>query len=406
MKHQYHLQGATAVGNSSDSKQSQTSMPVPLLDVNRGNEPLLPLIREEVSAILDSGWFIGGPHCKNLETVVAEQCDAEFGIGCASGSDALLLALMAIDLKPGDEVIVPSFTFFASVSAITRLGGKPVFIDIDPDTYNMDPNLVEDLITNKTRAIMPVHLFGQCADMKSICETAKKHGLMVIEDAAQAIGATFDGQRAGGIGDIGCISFYPTKNLGGMGDAGMVTTNNQKLAERVRLLANHGMQPRYYHQLVGINSRLDAIQAAVLGIKIKHLSRYSILRSGNADSYHKLFAASGMSSTLGLPTVDKRCGHVWNQFTIRVPDGQRDQIRQELSERGIGTEIYYPVPVHLQECYQSLGYAKGSLPETERAAGHVLSLPIFPELTRAEIETVVSGLRDVMFGCSQMRRVA
>lgn len=391
------------MGLSSESNQAKPVTPVPLLDVNRGNSPLLPSVLDEITTILESGRFIGGPYCQNLETAVAEQCDAEFAIGCASGSDALLLALMAIDLQPGDEVIVPSFTFFASVSAITRLGGRPVFIDIDPGTYNLDVELLEGLITEKTKAIMPVHLFGQCADMQAICDIARKHSLKVIEDAAQAIGATFDGQRAGGMGDLGCISFYPTKNLGGMGDGGMVTTNNQRLAERVRLLANHGMQPRYYHREVGINSRLDSIQAAVLGIKIRQLSRYSVMRAGNADTYYNMFASRGMAGPLGLPSIDKRCGHVWNQFTVRIPDGRRDEIRQELSERGIGSEIYYPVPVHLQECYESLGYQEGSLPHTEQAAREVLALPIFPELTRLEIETVVNGLHDAMFGRGEIR---
>ena len=372
--------------------------PVPLLDVNRGNEPLLPEIMEKVSGIMESGRFIGGPYCQELEALIAEHCDAEFGIGCASGSDALLLALMAIDLKAGDEVIVPSFTFFASASAISRLGATPVFIDIDPNTFNLDVDLLEGLITPKTKAIMPVHLFGQCADMAIVNSVAQRHNLYVVEDTAQAIGASFDGRRAGAIGDVGCISFYPTKNLGGFGDAGMVTTNNPELADRVRLLANHGMRPRYFHQAVGINSRLDSIQAAILGVKAKQLNMYGEQRAKNAELYREMMSATGLSEILTLPSQDTRCGHVWNQFTVRIPDGQRDHIRNQLGEQGIGTEIYYPVPLHQQECYQYLGFETGSLPETERAASEVLSLPIFPELSVSEIETVVDALGQAL-GC-------
>ena len=372
--------------------------PVPLLDVNRGNEPLLPEIMEKVSGIMETGRFIGGPYCQELESMIAKHCDAEFGIGCASGSDALLLALMAIDLQPGDEVIVPSFTFFASASAISRLGATPVFIDIDANTFNLDADLLEGLITPNTKAIMPVHLFGQCADMAVINAAAQKHNLHIVEDMAQAIGASFDGRQAGGIGDVGCISFYPTKNLGGFGDAGMVTTNNPELADKVRLLANHGMRPRYFHQVVGINSRLDSIQAAILGVKVKQLDAYGEQRAANARLYHEMMSATGLSEILTLPHQDARCGHVWNQFTVRVPNGQRDEVRNQLGEKGIGTEIYYPVPLHQQECYQYLGYETGSLPETERAAAEVLSLPIFPELRVSEIETVVDALGEVL-GC-------
>jgi dTDP-4-amino-4,6-dideoxygalactose transaminase len=365
-----------------------------LLDVNRGNQPLLPEILEKVTEIMQSGRFIGGPYCDELETLVAGECDASYAIGCASGSDALLLALMAIDLQPGDEVIVPSFTFFASVSAITRLGGRPVFIDINPGTYNLDPQLLEGLVSERTRAIMPVHLFGQCADMQAVQDVASRHGLRIIEDAAQAIGASFQGKRAGGMGDLGCISFYPTKNLGGFGDGGMVTTNDPELADRVRLLANHGMRPRYYHTQIGINSRLDAIQAAVLGVKLGQLPRYTVRRAENALAYRKRLTARGLSTTLGLPECDPRCGHVWNQFTIRVGP-QRDAIREQLAAQGIGSEVYYPVPVHLQECYRDLGYHEGSLPATEQAAREVLSLPVFPELTETEIEWVVDALTEI-----------
>ncbi len=380
---------------------------VPLLDVKRGNQPLLDPIMQTLREICESGWFIGGPHCQNLEALVAENCDTELAVGCASGSDALLLALMALDIKRGDEVIVPSFTFFASVSAITRLGATPVFVDIDPRTFNMNPALLPDLITESTRAIMPVHLFGRCADMMAINEIARQHDLRVIEDAAQSIGASYEGRRACSMGDVGCLSFYPTKNLGGFGDAGMVATNNGELAARIRRLANHGMEPRYYHSEVGINSRLDAMQAAILGIKMAQLQRYSVMRQRNANTYRKLLVARGLASYLCVPEDDAHCDHVWNQFTIRIPDGRRDEIRQQLADRGIGSEIYYPVPMHQQECFARLGYHTGSLPETERAAGEVLSLPIFPELTTAEIQYVVDGLTEALSaGQDYSRRLA
>lgn len=380
---------------------------VPLLDVTRGNQPLLDSVKQTLAEICESGWFIGGPHCKNLEQLVAEKCDTEFAVGCASGSDALLLAMMAINLQPGDEVIVPSFTFFASISAITRLGGTPVFVDINPRTFNMNPALIPELITDKTRAIMPVHLFGRCADMVAINEIARQHDLRVIEDAAQSIGGSCEGHKACSMGDVGCISFYPTKNLGAFGDAGMIATNDGQLAERVRRLANHGMQPRYYHSEIGINSRLDAMQAAVLGIKIGQLQRYSAMRTRNAETYRKLLVAQGLSGYLTLPESDTHSQHVWNQFTIRIPDDRRDEIRQMLSDRNIGTEIYYPVPMHQQECFEYLDYRQGSLPETERAAREVLSLPIFPELTSDEIRFVVDGLADSLAaGRSYQRRKA
>ncbi len=380
--------------------------PVPLLDVNRGNEAWLGTILEKLDGICRSGHFIGGPHCQELESAIARICQTRFAIGCASGSDALLLALMAIDLKPGDEVIVPSFTFFASVSAITRLGGVPVFVDIDPKTFNLNAELLPHLVTGRTRAIMPVHVFGQCCDMDAVRRVANAHGLRIIEDAAQAIGAGFQGEMAGGMGDIGCISFYPTKNLGGFGDGGMVVCNDRALAERIRLLANHGMSPRYYHQAIGINSRLDAIQAAILCTKLPGLAMSAAGRQRNAMIYHQLFGAAGMQESIGLPEADRRCGHVWNQYTIRIPGGGRDEVRSALAERGVGSEIYYPVPMHRQACFAHLQCDRHSLVETERAAGEVLSLPIFPELTRTEMETVARQLADVLPGNRQPMRKA
>ncbi len=393
-------------GKSTQTSSTGNCTRVPLLDVTRGNQPHLPAILEKLEQICASGQFIGGPFCEELEASIAEICQTKFAIGCASGSDALLLALMAIDLQPGDEVIVPSFTFFASVSAITRLGGVPVFVDIDPATFNLNASLLNRLITRRTRAIMPVHLFGQCCDMDAIRMVALEHGIHVIEDAAQAIGASYKGEMAGSMGSLGCISFYPTKNLGAFGDAGMVTCNDPELADRVRLLANHGMRPRYYHESIGINSRLDAMQAAVLCSKMTSLKLYAAARQRNARWYQQRFTAAGSLDVIGLPGTDSRCDHVWNQFTIRIAGGRRDQIREQLMERGIGSEVYYPVPMHRQRCFSHIAPPGLSLPETDRAAVEVLSLPIFPELTRPEIEAVVDNLIEVLGRQQPVRHVA
>ena len=382
--------------NTATSNVATQCTSAPLLDVGRGNQPLKSEIMDAVSEIIDSGRFIGGPYVQELESSVAIISQCEFGIGCASGSDALLLALMAIGIEAGDEVICPSFTFFATASAIHRLGGTPVFVDIEPGSYNLDVNHLERLITSKTKAIIPVHLFGQCADMSSVLEIAEAHHLQVIEDCAQSIGATDSGRAAGSMGVVGCFSFYPTKNLGGFGDGGMLTTNNPELADRLRLLANHGMRPRYYHEVVGINSRLDAIQAAVLCKKIDHLNEYSVKRQNNAVRYRKLMLESGLQSLVTLPSTVPGAGHVWNQFTIRVPGGRRDEIRQQLAQMNVGSEVYYPVPLHQQACFGYLQVDSSTLPETERAAGEVLSLPIFPELTEAEQCYTVDCLTKVL----------
>jgi len=372
--------------SQSNSKQVGN---VPLLDITRDNEPMLYEMIRAISEVVHSGGFVGGPHCQLLEQAVAELCQTRHAIGCASGSDALLLSLMAIDLQPGDEVIVPSFTFFASVSAVTRLGATPVFIDIEPDTFNLDPQRLEELITPRTKAVMPIHLFGQAANMTAIVGVAKCHGIHVIEDMAQAIGAKHGDQSVGSMGTTGCISFYPTKNLGGLGDGGMVVSNDDAIADRVRLLANHGMRPRYYHQAVGINSRLDAIQAAGLNVKIQHLAKWINQRRENARYYSQRFAELGLDSEIGIPG-DDTCGlHVWNQFTIRLLNHDRDQVRADLTESGIGSDIYYPIPVHRQECYRYLNACDESLPETNRASSQVLSLPIFPSLTQAELDRVI-----------------
>jgi dTDP-4-amino-4,6-dideoxygalactose transaminase len=369
---------------------------VPLLDISRGNQPLRDEILQAIADVYDSGRFLYGPDVTKLESAVSAVCGTRHGVGCASGSDALLLSLMAFDIGPGDEVIVPSFTFFATASCIWRLGAKIVFVDVDPVTYNVDPALIEQAITPATKAIIPVHLFGQCADMDPIMEIANRHGLKVIEDTAQAIGAEYNGRPAGSIGDIGCTSFYPTKNLGGCGDGGMLTTNDDDIADRLRKLSAHGMRPRYYHSVVGINSRLDTFQAAALNVKIAHLGRYSNQRRANADRYRRLFTAAGLDSQLVLPPEMPGQYHVWNQYTIRVPDGRRDEVRAYLGENSVGSDTYYPVPLHMQECFRDVGCELGSLPVTERVADEVMSLPIFPELTDAEQALVVQRIGEVL----------
>lgn len=359
---------------------------VPMLDVNRQNEPLREELLAAVAQICDSGAFLNGPANRDLEAAIADYCGSNHAIGCASGSDALLLALMALDIGLGDEVIVPSFTFFATASAVWRVGARPVFADICPDTFNIDPADVAARITPATRAIIPVHLFGQCAEMWAINQLAEKHNLAVIEDAAQAIGATDGERRVGSLGTIGAFSFYPTKNLGGCGDGGLMTTDDTKLAERLRILRDHGQHPRYYHHEVGLNSRLDAIQAAMLLVKLSHLDAWAEARTRHAARYNRAFAEL---HGIGTPSVDDSVTSVWNQYTIRVRGGRRDALRDFLTERKIGCAIYYPVPLHLQECFSTLGCQKGELPYTEQAADEVLSLPVYPELTRSEQDWVI-----------------
>ena len=390
----------------SENNNADPITSVPLLDFHRGNSPLKAEILETISSIIDTGRFVGGPFCQQLEQSVAEECQTEYAIGCASGSDALLLALMAIDIQPGDEVICPSFTFFATASAIHRLGARPVFVDIDPETFNLAPSQIQSLVNERTKAIIPVHLFGQCCDMEPIMAIAKENDLHVIEDAAQSLGASYQGKSAGGIGSIGCFSFYPTKNLGGFGDGGMLTTNDPELAERLRLLANHGMQPRYFHKIVGINSRLDSMQAAVLGIKMRHLSRWSAMRAENARQYDKLLVEFGLSSLIKAPISTGDGVHVWNQYTVRIPGGHRDQVRQALADKNVASEIYYPVPLHQQECFEYLDVDSESMIQTEQASREVLALPIFPELTKQEQRFAVQCLAQVVLSDTNQMRMA
>ncbi len=367
-------------------------MLVPFFDLSRQLVSLREDVLAELAKVWDSGVFALGPAVGQFEREFAECLGLKHAVACASGSDALLLALMALNIGPGDEVVVPSFTFFATASAVSRLGATPVFADIDPATYNLDPKDVASRITERTRAIIAVHLFGQCAPMDRLMATVQSRQIAVIEDAAQAIGAQWVGRPAGGMGLVGCFSFYPTKNLGGAGDGGMLSTACDTLAAKFRLLRVHGMHPRYYHRMIGINSRLDAFQAAVLRVKLRHLPQWEKQRAENARRYFDLFREFQLDHILGLPYVDPAAKHVWNQFVIRVPEGNRDLLRTHLTEAQIGTEIYYPLGLHEQECFAHLGYAPEDLPETYRATREVLALPIFPELTYEEQRLLVGQI--------------
>lgn len=364
--------------------------PVPLLDL----KAQYATIREEIQAAMDrvveSQYFILGPEVKALEEAVAAYSHCQYGVGVSSGTDALLVSLMALDIQPGDEIITTPYTFFATAGCIVRLGAKPVFVDIDPTTYNIDPARIEAQITPRTRAILPVHLFGQMADMAPIMAVAARHNLPVIEDAAQAIGSEYQGQRAGSLGTLACFSFFPSKNLGGFGDGGMVTTNDAALAERVSILSKHGSQPKYYHKFVGGNFRLDALQAAVLRVKLPYLDEWTAARQRNAATYRQLFNEAGLHEQIGLPSEAPNVRHIYNQFIIR--SARRDDLMAHLKAHKIGTEIYYPVPMHLQECFADLGYKAGDFPHSEAAANETLAIPIYPELTDAMLETVVATI--------------
>jgi len=365
---------------------------VPLLDLKAQYATIREEVRGAVDRVLESQYFILGPEVEALEAEVAAYCHCKYGIGVSSGSDALLVALMAIDLQPGDEVITTPYTFFATAGAIVRLGGKPVFVDIDPLTYNIDPARLEAAVTPKTRALMPVHLYGQMADMDPVMAVAERHGLVVIEDAAQAIGAEYKGRRAGCIGHFGCFSFFPSKNLGGVGDGGMVTTDDPALADKVRLLRGHGARPKYHHKVVGGNFRLDAIQAAVLRVKLPYLDGWSAARQRNADVYRRLFAESGLvaGEAVVLPLDAGHGRHIYNQFVIRAE--RRDALAQHLKQEGIGSEVYYPLSMHQQDCFADLGLSTGAFPESEAAAHETLALPIYPELDEQRLAWVVEGI--------------
>lgn len=366
-------------------------MKVPLLDLSEQNQKLRPEIEAALGRVLDTNGFILGSEVAALEKELADYCGTKHAIGCASGTDALLLALMAFDIKDGDEVITTPYSFFATVSSITRLGAKPVFVDIDPKTYNLDVSQIEAKITERTKAIQPVHLYGQCADMSELRKIAEKYSIPLVEDAAQAIGAEENGIRAGRMSEIGCFSFYPSKNLGGMGDGGFMTTNDDDLAHKLNALRVHGSFERYYHKWVGLNSRLDGFQGAVLRVKLPHLDSWSDARKANADYYRKLFTDTGLTENVTLPFERENVRHIYNQFVIRVPE-KRDELKQFLAENEIGTDIYYPVSLHLQECFDYLGLKSGDFPESEKASRETLALPIFPELKKEQQEFVVEKI--------------
>jgi len=364
-------------------------MNVPLLDLKAQYAPLREEIRAAMDRVCDSQHFILGPEVQSLEEETARFCGAKFAVGVSSGTDAILAALMAAGVGPGDEVITTSYSFFATAGTVTRLGATPRFVDIERDTFNIDARQVEARITSKTKVLLPVHLYGRCADLDALQAIAAKRKLLLIEDAAQAIGSTgANGRQAGSVGAMGCFSFFPSKNLGAFGDGGLVTTNDAALAESLKVLRVHGSKPKYYHKVVGGNFRLDALQAAILRVKLKHLASWTAGRRANADRYRKLFAEAALGSRVALPGDVP--GHIYNQFVIRVEN--RDRLQAYLTERKIGTEIYYPVPLHLQECFSGLGYRKGDLPVSEEMAATTLALPIYPELTEVQQRTVVEAI--------------
>ena len=375
---------------------------VPLLDLSKTHLPIRDELVAALARVVDDGRFLFGPDVVSLEQEVAAVCQTTHAIGCASGSDALLLSLLAIGVGRGDEVIVPSFTFFATVSAVVRLGATPVMVDILPDSYNMDPAACEAAISSRTRAIIPVHLFGQCARVDKICQVAEKHGIAVVEDAAQAIGAALHSRPAGSWGTVGCLSFYPTKNLGGMGDGGMLTTNSDSFADRLRLFAAHGMRPRYYHRVVGINSRLDSFQAAVLRVKLARLGGATQQRQQVAANYNQLFEQQRLDREVSLPVVDSAAYHVWNQYSVRVPNGKRDALREHLQRQNIGTEVYYPLPLHRQECFQGMPMRVGEMKETERATAEIMHLPIYPGLELDAQRRVVDSIASFYAGIQRV----
>jgi dTDP-4-amino-4,6-dideoxygalactose transaminase len=370
-------------------------MKVPLLDLQVQYQGLRDELLAAVTRVMDSQRFVLGSEGRALEEALARYTTSRFAIGCASGSDALLLALMALDIKAGDEVITTPFSFFATASAITRLGARPVFVDIDPLTYNINPAAVTAAITSRTRAIMPVHLYGQMADMDALLELGQRHRVPIIEDAAQAIGAEDAGRRAGSMGLIGCFSFYPTKNLGGAGDGGLLTTGDPALADRLKILRVHGGAIEYRHSEVGINSRLDELQAAVLRVKLAQLDHWSDLRRENATRYEEMLGEKELGFTLITPHVRNNVRHIFHQYVVRVT-GHRDDLVKHLADNGVGTGIYYPIPLHRQTCFADLGYKEGEFPEAERAARETLALPIYPELTKSQQRHVVDAI--VSFG--------
>ncbi|MCK5850524.1 MAG: DegT/DnrJ/EryC1/StrS family aminotransferase [Kiritimatiellae bacterium] len=375
-------------------------MSVPLLDLKAQYKGIREDVRKAIDEVCDAQYFILGPKVQAFEERVADYCGSAHSVGLSSGTDALLVALMALGVGPGDAVVTTPYTFFATAGSIVRLGATPIFVDIDPVSFNIDVVKLRELLNNMPdrfkgltpKVIMPVHLYGQCVDMKGVMDVAADFGLKVVEDAAQAIGAEYPGEngaaRAGAIGDVGCFSFFPSKNLGGFGDGGMAVTNDPELAESMRRIRNHGSHPKYYHEMMGGNFRLDAIQAVVLNVKLDHLEEWHEMRRKNAGIYDDLFGQTPVQTPSAV-YKDKgiRNYHIYNQYVVRV--AERDAVRERMKEAGVGCEIYYPLALHMQECFSDLGYKSGDMPESEKAAGETLALPIYPELTREMQEEVV-----------------
>jgi dTDP-4-amino-4,6-dideoxygalactose transaminase len=374
--------------------------PVPFIDLVPQFNEMSTEIMSAVERVFAEQKFILGDEVADLEREIAEYCDARHAIGCNSGTDALIIALQALGIGEGDEVITTPFSFFATASAICRVGATPVFVDIEPESFNLDPHAIEEVITPRTKAIMPVHLFGQCCEMDSIWRIAQKYDLDIVEDACQAIGAEYQGRRTGVLGSVACFSFFPTKNLGGAGDGGMMTTDDPDLAQRLKRLRVHGDIGQYEHVEVGMNSRLDALQAAVLRVKLKQLDAWSVARQKNAQRYGEMFRHDGVLDMISLPKIGPDRRHVFNQFCVRVRNGHRDQLMQELKARKIGCAVYYPKPLHVQTCFKYLGYRAGQFPQAEAASRDILALPSYPELPTNDQVRVVGAVTDI---CRELR---
>ncbi|WP_373650461.1 MULTISPECIES: DegT/DnrJ/EryC1/StrS family aminotransferase [unclassified Schlesneria] len=374
--------------------------PIPFIDLVPQFNAMSEEIMATVERVFKEQKFILGEEVSELEREIAEYCDARHAIGCNSGTDALIIALQAMGIGEGDEVITTPFSFFATASSICRVGATPVFVDIDPDTYNLDPRAVEEAVTPRTKAIMPVHLFGQCCEMDALWRVAQKHDLQIVEDACQAIGAEYQGRKTGVLGSVGCFSFFPTKNLGGAGDGGMMTTDDPELAQRLKRLRVHGDVGQYEHIEVGMNSRLDALQAAVLRVKLRQLDHWTEARQRNADRYGDMFRQEGVLDSIALPKVGANRRHVFNQYCIRVRHGNRDALMQELKSRKVGCAVYYPKPLHLQKCFKHLGYRPGQFPEAEAASRDILALPSYPELPASDQARVVTAVTEI---CHEFR---
>ena len=377
--------------------------PVPFIDLVAQYQTIRNEVKAAVDQVFESQTFVLGDEVNLLEAEISQYCDARYSIACASGTDALILALMAVGVGPGDEVITSPFTFFATAGAIHRIGAVPKFVDIDPVSFNLNPELVEAAITEKTKALIPVHIFGQCTEMESLWRISVRHNLPIIEDACQAIGAEYQGRRAGVLGTIGCFSFFPTKNLGGAGDGGLMTTDDPDLAARLKRLRVHGDVGGYNHVEVGFNSRLDSLQAAVLRVKLKHLEKWSEKRRQNAARYDMLLQASGVGDTVASPVTGTEQRHVFNQYTLRIKNGLRDTVMNQMRAQGVGCAVYYPIPLHMQKCFEYLGCQPDDFPESNLAAQEVLSLPIFSEMTEQQQNRVVEVLVDAVSSANTLK---